>query len=220
MRRWSHKYDVHNKCRLYVHCVPVDSIMVIKQRIYIWDRFRRSNACFFKIRIFFRSMKCPLHFASYALRIGVSVMELQSAEYFISPYISTQALHFSCAHWKFYNVCARSLFTETIPHAYIQYNKVQNNEFRASTNVKYKAVPTNLKAHTNTTIYANLGYDDVHLPPQPPECIHELLRLPMDAHPAAIDKDLGGAAKQGAMECQRPYCKAIDFLTISRQTTT
>ena len=36
------------------------------------------NACFFKISKFgySRSLKCPLHTASYALRIGVSVTEL------------------------------------------------------------------------------------------------------------------------------------------------
>ena len=36
------------------------------------------NACFFKISIFsfFKSLKCTLHIASYALRMGVSVMEL------------------------------------------------------------------------------------------------------------------------------------------------
>ena len=35
----------------------------------IWDRFHEKgpNACF---------LKCPLHTASYALRIGVSIMEL------------------------------------------------------------------------------------------------------------------------------------------------
>ena len=31
-------------------------------------------------------------------------------------YISTQALHFYCAYWKFYNVYFRSLFAETIPY--------------------------------------------------------------------------------------------------------
>ena len=31
-----------------------------------------------------RSLKCPLHIASYALRIGVSVMELLGSEVLIS----------------------------------------------------------------------------------------------------------------------------------------
>ena len=43
---------------------------------------------FFKISIFFKvystNLKCPLHIASYALRIGVSVMELQGVEFVIS----------------------------------------------------------------------------------------------------------------------------------------
>ena len=38
------------------------------------------NTCFFKdfnfCLDFSRSLKCPLHIASYAMRIGVSVMEL------------------------------------------------------------------------------------------------------------------------------------------------
>ena len=38
---------------------------------------------FFKIQ-FFRSLKCPLHIASYAPRIRVSVMELYSSEFLIS----------------------------------------------------------------------------------------------------------------------------------------
>ena len=52
-------------------------------QIYIWDRFREKgpNTCFFQdfnfylLLIFYRSLKCPLHVASYALRIRVSVME-------------------------------------------------------------------------------------------------------------------------------------------------
>ena len=63
--------------------------------------------------LYSRSLKCPLDDASYALRIGVSVTELQSAEFFISH---TSVIHFDCAYWKFYNVCARSLFAETIPY--------------------------------------------------------------------------------------------------------
>ena len=34
------------------------------------------NTCFFQDFKFLLSLKCPLHIASYALRIGVSVVEL------------------------------------------------------------------------------------------------------------------------------------------------
>ena len=48
--------------------------------MYIWDHFceKGPNAYFFKISIFqySRSLKCLLHIAFYAMRIGVSVMEL------------------------------------------------------------------------------------------------------------------------------------------------
>ena len=107
-----------------------------------WDRFHEKGpkACFFfvffsrfEILLYSRSQKCPLHFASYALRIGVSVMELSwschgvvmelswschgvaSSEFLISH---TFQRHFYCAYWKFYNVCVRSLFAETIPNLF------------------------------------------------------------------------------------------------------
>ena len=55
-------------------------IELLYRIIIIWDCFRKKgpNACFFKISIFLysRSLKCPLHIASYALRIGVSVIKL------------------------------------------------------------------------------------------------------------------------------------------------
>ena len=45
----------------------------------IWDHFREKgpNACFSRFHFlkYSRSLKCPLHIASYALRIGVSIME-------------------------------------------------------------------------------------------------------------------------------------------------
>ena len=52
---------------------------------------------FFKISIFI--LKCPLHIASYALRIGVSV-----------PHISTQAL--IARTGNYYNVCTKSLIIQ------------------------------------------------------------------------------------------------------------
>lgn len=73
---------------------------------------------------------------------------------------------------------------------------------------------------TATTISANLRHDDVHLSPQPPECIHELLRLPMDAHPAAIHKDLGSTAKQRGTESQQSYRRALDYLPLPSQPMT
>ena len=58
----------------------------------IWDRFREKgpNAWFFKISNFwiFKSLKCPLHIASYALRIGVSVMESEGSEFLINASIT------------------------------------------------------------------------------------------------------------------------------------
>ena len=43
--------------------------------------------------------KCPLRIASYALRIGVSVIELYGSEILI-------AIHFYCAYWNvFITVC-------------------------------------------------------------------------------------------------------------------
>ena len=47
---------------------------------------REPSTCFFKFNFFrySRSLKCPLHIASYALRIRVSVMKLQDTEFLIS----------------------------------------------------------------------------------------------------------------------------------------
>ena len=68
-----------------MHTPNLTEQMVICQHISFhghtqWDCVSEKgpNACFFKISIFLysRSLKCPLHIASYALRIGVSVMEL------------------------------------------------------------------------------------------------------------------------------------------------
>ena len=39
---------------------------------------------FFQDFRYSRSLKCPLHIASYAPRVGVSVMELQGSEFLIS----------------------------------------------------------------------------------------------------------------------------------------
>ena len=47
--------------------------------LYLLLREKGPKACFFfKISLFLYSgsLKCPLHIASYALRIGVSLMEL------------------------------------------------------------------------------------------------------------------------------------------------
>ena len=87
-----------------------------------WDHFREKgpNACFFKISFFFccwysENLKCSLHIASYALRIGVSVMELPGSEFLIShafqrkPYISIARTG------NFIIYAQRSLFVETIP---------------------------------------------------------------------------------------------------------
>ena len=35
--------------------------------------------------------------------------------------MSMRALHFYCAYWKFYNVCVRSLFAETIPNVHYDF---------------------------------------------------------------------------------------------------
>ena len=78
---------------------------------------------FFQDSIFLysRSLKCPLHIASYTLKIGVSVMEL------LFNYISTQELHFFCAYWKFYSVCVWFHFAETIPYAkLLKYPKIKS----------------------------------------------------------------------------------------------
>ena len=73
---------------------------------------------FFKISILLdiqsRSLKCPLHIASYALRIGVSVMELKVSEFLISNRF--QRKRYIPILRKFYNACVRSLFEETIPY--------------------------------------------------------------------------------------------------------
>ena len=46
-----------------------------------WDRFREKDLMhvFSRFQFFFFKVKYPLHIASYALRIGVSVMELCKA---------------------------------------------------------------------------------------------------------------------------------------------
>ena len=41
----------------------------------LWDRFLEQG-CFFNISINFNILKCPLHNASYTLRIPVSITEL------------------------------------------------------------------------------------------------------------------------------------------------
>ena len=62
----------------------------------ICDHFRKMgpNACFFKISKFLysRSLKYPLHIASYTLRIRVSVMELKGTEFLINH-------TFQCKHY-------------------------------------------------------------------------------------------------------------------------
>ena len=90
------------------------------QPLNIWDcSAYRDLKC---VLSRFIRMKCPLHIASYALRIGVSVMELQGAEFLNSIHFNantsvTFLLRFYYAYWKFYHVCARSHFWETIPFA-------------------------------------------------------------------------------------------------------
>ena len=49
--------------------------------------FSRFQFCFY-----YRSLNCPLYIASYALRIGVSVMELLGSEFFIRHI-------FQCKHY-------------------------------------------------------------------------------------------------------------------------
>ena len=61
-----------------------------------------------------RSLKCPLHIALYALRIEVSIMELYGSEFLISHTYQHKS-YISNARTE--NVCTRSLFARTIPHA-------------------------------------------------------------------------------------------------------
>ena len=42
----------------------------------------------FQIFGYYKSLKCPLHIASYALRIGVSVMESEGSEFLINASIT------------------------------------------------------------------------------------------------------------------------------------
>ena len=57
------------------------AVTVIQSVIYVLHVCRsrerdRPNACCFNCFIYSRSLKCPLHITSYALRIRVSIMEL------------------------------------------------------------------------------------------------------------------------------------------------
>ena len=61
--------------------------------------------------------RSPLHIASYALKIEVSICHgVVRRLIFIQPYMSTQGLQFYCAYWKLYDVYStcRSLFVEKI----------------------------------------------------------------------------------------------------------
>ena len=73
-------------------CVCVVHMCVCMCVIMHMDRFREKgpNAWFFKISNFwiFKSLKCPLHIASYALRIGVSVVESEGSELLINASIT------------------------------------------------------------------------------------------------------------------------------------
>ena len=51
---------------------------------------------------------------------------------------------------------------------------------------------------------AHLWHDDVHLPAQPPQCRHEVLRLPMDPHPAPVHKDFCSTGS-GEVACTVTY---------------
>ena len=68
------------------------------------------NAYFSSFQMF-RYSRSPLHIASYALRIEVSVMKLLGAEFLISH-------TFQCKHYISiaYNVCTRSHLAEMIPY--------------------------------------------------------------------------------------------------------
>ena len=72
-----------------------------------------THALFQDSNKYSRSLKCPLHIAFYALRIEVSIMELYGSEFLISHTYMYQ--HISNARTG--NVCTRSLFARTIPHA-------------------------------------------------------------------------------------------------------
>ena len=53
-----------------------DSVVLLVISVYNMGSFE-LNTCFFKMSIFCCCiLKCPLHIASYTMRIGVSVMEL------------------------------------------------------------------------------------------------------------------------------------------------
>ena len=61
----------------------LDNLCAQKQTDLHMGSRKERNACFPDF-FYSRSLKCPLHIASYALRIGVSVMELLGSEVFIS----------------------------------------------------------------------------------------------------------------------------------------
>lgn len=68
-----------------------------------------------------------------------------------------------------------------------------NNNIINYENVRKAEIPGN-----NHIPY--LRHNDVHLPPQFPQCVHQLLWVLVYSHPAAIHKDLGGTVSVELMK--------------------
>ena len=75
----------------------------------------KGKKCMFSRFFYSRSLKCPLHIASYTLRIGVSVMELLGSEVLIS-YAFQMMRYISIVSTGYF---VRSLFTDTIQYIFV-----------------------------------------------------------------------------------------------------
>ena len=81
---WLHGvYIVHVRVGIFT-CV-CECVCGTYVRLHVRNYEKGPNAWFFKISNFwiFKSLKCPLHIASYTLRIGVSVVESEGSEFLI-----------------------------------------------------------------------------------------------------------------------------------------
>ena len=60
----------------------------------------------------------------------------------------------------------------------------------------------------NVSDHGHLGHDDIHLTSQPPQRVHQVLRLLVDAHPTAVHKDLGRTSRE---ERERTRVRCINM---------